>query len=225
MAVVDGGEAGVDTLMYFDFAFWKAEVPRICYFLSETKFVDKRLKREEFQALKEGGELPFDQVPVLYVRSEKDNWITQGSSIMRYVGKKTDFYPADDLRAAKVDEVISLVEELQALISPSFREKDEQKKMAMREELKKEAMPKQIGRFEKLLKKRGTYKYVVGHHMTVADLAIWRAFGWITVFLDGFDQTLVEPFPELKAFLADMNEDEGIKNWISKRPELYTRSS
>lgn len=41
-----------DTLVYFDFAFWKAEVPRLSYFIAGIDFEDKRLTREEQQKMK-----------------------------------------------------------------------------------------------------------------------------------------------------------------------------
>ena len=81
-------------LIYFDFPFWRAEVSRLALHLSGIPFEDIRPSRAEFMAMKNSGELPYGQLPVLDVDGVR---IAQSVAIARLCGQVSGLYPKDDL--------------------------------------------------------------------------------------------------------------------------------
>lgn len=158
---------------------------------------------------------------MLYVDGKEDQWLTQGNAIIRYVGTKTKLYPvADAWKAAKVDEVLNLVEEVQNGISPTMRESDEDKKMAMRKQLADEALPACFARFEKLL--TDSSPYFVGGSLTVGDIAVWRALGWIkSGALDGIPTTVANDFPKLLKCFEAVEKNPKVVEWKAKHSKNY----
>jgi glutathione S-transferase len=71
-------------LVYFDFP-GKAAGLRLAAAYGGLEFEDFRFKeRAELTAMKESGELPYGQVPALFVDGQI---LGQSSAIMRYIGK------------------------------------------------------------------------------------------------------------------------------------------
>ena len=109
------------TLIYFNFPFWRAEVPRISLYSSNINFNDRRITNEEFQGVKEKGALhdgtiiPFHQLPCLKV----DNiTIAQTGAISRFCGKLTNLYPKDNnVIAAKIDQFIDILTDITSIIT------------------------------------------------------------------------------------------------------------
>jgi len=94
----------VPRLYYFDIP-GKGEAIRLACTYGKFAFIDHRFKsRDEFFALRDNGTLKYGQVPALQVGDGQV--IAQSNAIMRYIGKKTGLYPADDLQAALVDSVL-----------------------------------------------------------------------------------------------------------------------
>lgn len=205
-------------LTYFDFAFWKAEVPRILFSMSEEGFEDNRLSRDQFKALKTGGKLPFGSVPVLKVGNEE---LTQGIAIIRYAASKVGLVPKDLFKAAKMDEVLQLLEEFQPLIAEGMphRKPDETERMAYRKTLASEIIPKYFDRFEKLL---GDRKYMAGDELTAADLAVWKVTHWLTCgLIDGIPKTVGQPFIKLMTHYKMVDNLPPVSSWKAKYPKTY----
>lgn len=104
------------TLKYFDIHGLAARIRIACAVggiaLRDHRFAD----RAEFTALKASGELPFGQVPCLFI--EKDGRTTklaQSSAILRYVCQLGGLYPADPIAAGAVEA--SLAAEADAFAS------------------------------------------------------------------------------------------------------------
>ncbi len=75
--------------------------------------------------LPNGKRVPFHQLPVIEVDGKI---IGQTGAIARYCGKVSDLYSDDDFNAAKIDQIIDAATDITNLVSPTIREKDEQKK-------------------------------------------------------------------------------------------------
>ena len=67
-----------------------AEPIRLCLKLGGVKFVDRRVTYQEIAKMRERGELPWSQVPILEVGDETYG---QSTAILRWAGRKTGFYP------------------------------------------------------------------------------------------------------------------------------------
>lgn len=113
---------------------------------------------------------PFGQLPVLEVDGEK---YAQSNAILRYVGKLTGLYPEDPKQALVVDMVIDTIEDIINLhLRPSMLEKDDSKKMELREQLAGSTYPYYLSRLESLAKKGDGF--IAGPNMTIADLHLYN---------------------------------------------------
>ena len=201
--------------LYFNFPFWRAEPSRLALHLGDIPFEDRRLGRDEFLEMKANGDFPFGQVPVLDVDGER---IAQSHGIARFCGKLAGLYPANDaLVAMRIDELMGVAEQIAGTLSPSMREKDPDKRLALRAELGSTTLPHWLELLEQRLHANDGSDFFVGSEMTMADLIIWRLLGWLSGgILDGIPTTLLEPFPLLAAHQSKIGDQPKIQAWMHK---------
>jgi len=163
-------------------------------------FEDAHVPPESFPALKP--ELPFGSLPVLDVETRGGTIsAAQSNAILRFVGRRAGLYPADDVRALKVDEALDLGEDLYHLLTPSMVEGNAERRMAMRKVLAEETLPRWIGFLERLLVANGRTGFVAGDALTVADLKLyWISDKLTNGTLDGVPTTLLDGFPAVTAW-------------------------
>jgi prostaglandin-H2 D-isomerase / glutathione transferase len=203
-------------LIYPRVPFWRAEVIRLALHLGEIPFEEFFPKRSEYVALRASGRLPFGQVPVLEIDGQP---LTQTSAIARFCGKLSGHYPADDIAAARVDELIDVATDITFRISPSIRESDPEIKRALRRELAETTLPKWFDDLEKYIARVqvGERGYLVADQLTIADFAIWRMIGWISEgVLDGIPTDILTPFPLLEAHYEMMKSTPEIEAWMAR---------
>ncbi|HAN32306.1 MAG TPA: hypothetical protein DCQ06_11980 [Myxococcales bacterium] len=200
-------------LVYWDFPFWRAEVCRLALHLGGIEFEDVRPNRQQSQQMKRDHELPFGQLPVLYVGDEV---IAQTGAIARYCGRLAGLYPHDDpLKAARVDAVIDAATDITWLIRPSIREPDPAKKLAMRAQIVETSLPTWLGHLQRWLECHGDQGFVVGESLTIGDLALWRLVGWLrSGVLDGIPENIGEHLPLLMAHQHKIGSIEPIAAWM-----------
>ena len=203
-------------LIYFDQPFWRAEIARLCLFMSDIEFEDFRITNEDLSYLKQHGELsdgsviPFRQLPVLVIEGES---IAQTGAIARICGKLGDMYPKDIIEAGKVDQVIDTVTDINVLINPSMHESNPAIKRQMRDDLSSDALPKYFGYLEKILEANDS-GWFVGDEMTVADIAVWSMLGWIAQgVLDDIPSTLPKTFERLTRLYNEMSRMPKVQEW------------
>lgn len=203
-------------LTYFNVPFWRAEVSRLALFIGEVPFDDVRPSREAFLAMKEAGELPYGQLPVLEVDGVQ---IAQSLAIATLCGRISGLYPKSDMLAgARVDEVLNTVSQITDLVAPTIREPDPQVKAQRRAKLGAETLPHWFALLEKRLGENVDSPYFVGHTITIADLAIWRLGGWLSSgLLDGIPSTLLEPFPRLTLLCQTVDQRPDVRLWMETR--------
>ena len=141
--------------IYVDTPFWRAEIGRIALHIGDVKFEDERISREEFSRAKDIGRLddgtiiPFRQIPCLNVDGQS---INQTGGISRFCGKLSGLYPKEnEIESALIDQVLDLATDINALLTPSGSEKNEDLKKSMREELAQGALVRKISFLEELL--------------------------------------------------------------------------
>ena len=203
-------------IIYFDMPFWRAEIARVCLFISDIEFEDLRITSEDNSYLKENGMLgdgtiiPFRQLPVLEIEGQS---IAQTGAIARICGKISGMYPTDIIEAGKVDQVIDTVTDINVLINPSMRERDPSIKKQMRNDLSSDALPKYFGYLENILEANDS-GWFVGDEMTVADIAVWSMLGWIAQgVLDGIPPGLPKPFERLTRRYNKMSRMPKVQEW------------
>merc|ERR1712110_920141 len=207
-------------LHYGPVPFWRAEVSRLALHLGNVPFEDcKNAFTEEF---KKSGKAPFGSVPVLEVEMTEGGTVSskiiaQTGAIARYCGKQGGFYPRDDdFAAAKIDEIIDTATDITMAVGKTFGMQGEEKKAA-RKTLAEITLPKFTTGLERIMQENGATGFFVGGKMTIADLAMWRLWGWLTGgVVDGLPADLLAPTPLLLANFKAMDNEPRIKEWMAK---------
>ena len=206
-------------IYYSHTPFWRAEVLRVSLFISNIPFEDVRISREEFinmiktGYLPNGKKVPFHQLPVIEVDGEI---IGQTGAIARYCGKISNLYSNDNTNAAKIDQIIDAATDITNLVSPTIREKDEQKKIEDRLLLKNKLLPRWFRYLENILSE-STSDWFVENKMTIADIAMWRLLGWLTSgIIDGIPTTIVDSYPKLKNIHTNVHHHPKVQEWMLK---------
>ena len=205
-------------IYYSHTPFWRAEVLRVSLFIKDIPFEDIRVSREEFVHLIKTGFLPngkkapFHQLPVIEAEGKI---IGQTGAIARYCGKASNLYADDNLKAAKIDQIIDAASDITNLVSPTIREKDLDKKMDDRKLLVNKLLPRWFRYLENLLSEDESTWFV--EKMSIADLAIWRLLGWLTSgIIDGIPTSIIDDFPKLKNIHHQVHTHPKVQEWMLK---------
>ena len=205
-------------IYYSNLPFWRAEVLRVSLFIKDIPFEDIRISREEFihliktGFLPNGKKVPFHQLPVIEVDGEI---IGQTGAIARYCGKVSNLYADDMLKAAKIDQIIDAATDITNVVSPTIREKDQEKKMEDRKVLVNKLLPRWFRYLENLLLEDDSTWFV--EKMTIADIAIWRLLGWLTSgIIDGIPTSIIDDFPKLKNIHHQVHTHPKVQEWMLK---------
>jgi len=206
-------------IYYSHTPFWRAEVLRVSLYISNIPFEDIRISRDEFIKmiktgfLPNGKRVPFHQLPVIEVDGEI---IGQTGAIARYCGKISNLYSNDNINAAKIDQIIDAATDITNIVSPTIREKDEQKKIEDRLLLKNKLLPRWFKYLENILSKERS-EWFVENKMTIADIAMWRLLGWLTSgIIDGIPTTIVDNYPKLKNIHYTVHHHAKVQEWMLK---------
>ena len=205
-------------IYYSHTPFWRAEVLRVSLFIKDIPFEDIRVSREEFVHLIKTGFLPngkkapFHQLPVIEAEGKI---IGQTGAIARYCGKASNLYADDNLKAAKIDQIIDAATDITNLVSPTIREKDLDKKMDDRKLLVNKLLPRWFRYLENLLSEDDSIWFV--EKMTIADIAMWRLLGWLTSgIIDGIPTSIIDDFPKLKNIHHQVHTHPKVQEWMLK---------
>lgn len=153
-------------LTYFDFHGGRGEPARLAMHIGGIAFEDHRFTFPEFAEVRKA--TPFGQVPTLDVNGTV---VTQCDAITRYVGKLAGLYPEDAYQALLCDEVMSVVEDANVRLAPTFRMTGEEQKEA-RLALVNGAMPMYLAWLQSRLIAQGG-EYFADNRLTVADLKVF----------------------------------------------------
>jgi len=217
------------TFIYFDFPFWRAEVGKIALFMGDIDFENKIVDAEEFQQVKETGQLddgtviPFHQLPCLVVDGVS---IAQTAGIARFCGKLSGMYPKnDDVLAARIDQFLDMATDVTNLIFNTGRDEDEETKKIKRQELYKGELARKLEMLDKNI--RDESDWVLGFDLGLADIAIWRLMGWLSCgILDGIPTDLIKEFPRITRVCLAVDTHPKIQEWVTRTyPKDYVRGN
>lgn len=198
-------------LTYFDFHGGRGEPARLALHIGGITFEDHRFSFPEFAEVRKA--TPFGQVPTLTVDGVQ---VTQSDAITRYVGKLAGLYPTDAFQALLCDEVLSVVEDANFRLGPSFRMSGEAQKAA-RLELVNGSMPMYLGWLQSQLLARGG-DYFADNRLTVADLKVFvDVRGLNSGRLDHVPTDLVETVaPALNAHVQRIAQLPAVMEYYAK---------
>lgn len=214
-------------LIYLDHHYWRAECARVALHIAGVPFEDARMGYDSMYA---SGALTFGTFPALVVGGK--GVINQTQAIARYVGHLTGLYPADPFLAAKCDEVIDGLTDISNLVTATMQERDPQRKVQWRQHLigPEGRMTMLLSGVETVLKHNGgsttsqAAPYIAAS-LSVADLALWRAVGWLSSgILDGIPTTYVQSsFPTTWALHLAVDAMPKVVEWKRMHPKHYAR--
>jgi len=177
------------------------ELPRLLFATAGVQYEDVRygnaqinVQGQDFGALKNSGQLPFGQVPLLEVTENGHTYrFAQSGTITRFLARTFGLYgdPHCGISGALVDQVYEGVRDVQTAYLKT-RNGTDQEKEAAKVDFFANVVPKFLGFFNNLL--ADGHHYFVGNRISLADIALFN-------LLDNLDKTEVqkncEKFPKL----------------------------
>ena len=181
-------------------------------------FKDDRFQFSDFDKIKESGELPFNQVPIMIVDGQV---ISQSVALLRYCGKLAGLYPRDeeeDLYAARIDEVIDVLLDI-INYAYKYRGPDKEKLKEVREEFVRDVVPRFVGGLDRLTSKASEGKYICGDKLSIADLVLYYTIWNIKNGNCEFVPTdLFEKYPRLMSSFNAVETHPKVVEWNAAHP-------
>ena len=143
---------------------------------------------------------PWNSLP--YLELANGTVLGQSRAVLRFIGKGCSMYPTDALLAARVDECLDGVDDMNATANKTGQGLSGDEKLAKRGEACKEGgdIYNACRRVEACYERAGTAGPYLTGELTIADLTVFAQVGWcVSGFFDGVSAELLKPFPRLQA--------------------------
>ncbi|OSX74700.1 hypothetical protein BU14_0272s0018 [Porphyra umbilicalis] len=199
-------------LLYFAGFRGRAEPIRLALHAGGVDFTDERFAQSEWPSIKPT--TPRGAVPTLTL--DDGTVLTESLALLRYAGKlgTPRLYPEDAVAAAKVDEAIDILSDLNRTIGATL-------KLPKEETLaKREAMLAEGGDLTKLLKyvdgmaTANGSGFLVGDSLTIADCALSTPCFWLTSgVLDGVPKNCLDKYEGIMKVCKTVSEVPAIKKY------------
>ena len=232
-------------LVYYNDGKGRAEFPRLIFIYGGISFEDKRVSFQDYFQMRDSGQLPFEQLPILQVG---ETTIGQSCAIARYAARKAGLYPEDSLLAAQTDMVVDAWRDILDIFYGCYVDRvvdNGQLIMKMREaqvrinnlnDFFETTVPMHLKRFEKMISLDSNSPFLVGDSLTWADLALfdlvcsfdrtanlWNTpstFFYIPEPLGPYQPPaeIVESYPLINELSKIIKETPNIKTWLASNP-------
>ena len=192
----------------------RAEGIRLLLRHAGVKFVDHRIKFEEWKTYKPTFELK--QLPVLVYGKEK---MAQTNAILQFLGKKYGYMPSSPEEHYEALSAMNTFEDIFSKAFEAFGPMNPTPDKAKQEEFVKNDLPLLAGFVEKKLEGKEDKDYLIGSRMTVPDFYILGIHAQLSIMppvKDAFEKVAA---PLLKAYVKKRLEEF---NTLEKcKPKLY----
>lgn len=196
-------------LTYFDAPASRGEECRMALHLAGIDFEDVRIKPADWPAFKP--KTPYGGMPIYELPGKPP--LAHSNAILVLIGREHGLHPADPFEAARHEGMMQHVEDLRAVIGPTLRLGDPEKKLA-REAIVAGYLPAWGAFAEKNLTAE---PFFGGAKLQVVDLKIYMAVRWMTGgAVDHIPKTIFAVYPKLLAAHDAVREHAGIKAWYAK---------
>jgi len=191
-------------LSYFNVS-GRAELTRLIFAASDTKFEDERIEFSDWPAKK--ASMPMAQLPILNYNGQE---LIQSLTIARFVARKCGLAGTEEMDEFLCDQFVStLWLDIANKLVEIFFEKDpaaKEEKIKARREPTVEGL-KRLTQFVK-------GDFVLGKQMSYADLALVDAEPWL-------ERTIPDvKLPEkLKAVVTKVEADSKVAKYLASRPK------
>ena len=196
-------------LIYFDAPVSRGEECRLALHLAGVDFEDVRIKSDAWPAMKE--RMPYGGLPVLELPGRPP--LAHTNAILVLIGRRHGLHPTDDFEAARHEGMMQHVETLRAVVSPTLRMPEAEKKAA-REALVAGFLPSWAEAAEKNLLHA---PFFGGDKPQVVDLKLHMAVRWfIGGKVDHIPATIFSGYPRLIAVHDAVRDEPGVKSWYAR---------
>jgi len=193
-------------LIYFDAPVSRGEECRLALHLAGVDFEDVRIKPAEWPAMKD--QMPYGALPVLELPGKPA--LAHTNAILVLIGRRHGLHPADDFEAARHEGMMQHVETLRAVVSPTLRMPDAEKK-AVREALVADFLPAWAKSAERNIVDA---PFFGGDQLQVVDLKLHMAVRWfIGGKVDHIPATIFADYPRLIGVHDAVRDHAGVKAW------------
>jgi glutathione S-transferase len=196
-------------LVYFDAPVSRGEECRLALHLGGVDFEDVRIKPVEWPAMKQ--QMPYGGLPVLELPGMPA--LAHTNAILVLIGRRHGLHPADDFEAARHEGMMQHVETLRAVVSPTLRMPEAEKKAA-REALVADFLPAWAEAAERNIVNT---PFFGGDQLQVVDLKLHMAVRWfIGGKVDHIPATIFAGYPRLTAVHDAVRDHPGVKAWYAR---------
>jgi glutathione S-transferase len=198
-------------LTYIDAPVSRGEECRLALHVAGIDFEDRRLKREEWLALKPTS--PFGGVPILDLPGHPP--LGQSNAILTLIGRRHGLHPSDDFEAARHEAVMEHVEDLRAHVGATMRMTDADQKKRAREELATGYLPTWGARTELQISEDGPF--FGGAALQVVDLKLLMTVRWFRGgALDHIPATVFAACPKLNRLHDAVDAHPAVRAWYAR---------
>lgn len=196
-------------LIYFDAPVSRGEECRLALHLAGIDFEDVRIKPAAWPDMK--AQTPYGALPVLELPGHPA--LAQTNAILVLIGRRHGLHPADDFEAARHEGMMQHVEELRAVLGPTLRMGEAEKKMA-REALVSGFLPAWAAIAEKNI---GDGPFFGGDEIQVVDLKLHMAVRWLSGGkVDHIPASIFGSFARLMRVHDAVRDHAGVKSWYAR---------
>ena len=196
-------------LMYFDAPVSRGEECRLALHLAGVDFDDVRIKFETWPGMKP--QTPYGSLPVYELPGRPP--LAHSNAILLLIGRGNGLHPADEFEAARHEGMMQHVEDMRAVVGPTIRMGDAEKKAA-REAMVAGYLPAWAQAAEKNITGE---PFFGGAKINVVDLKIYMAVRWfIGGKVDHIPATIFAGYPKLIRVHDGVRDHAGVKSWYAK---------
>ena len=196
-------------LIYFDAPVSRGEECRLALHIAGIDFEDERISRAAWPAMKE--QMPYGSLPVLVLPGHPP--LAQSNAILVLIGRRHGLHPADDFEAARHEGMMQHVEDLRAVVAPTIRMGDAEKRAA-REALVAGFLPAWAKSAEKNI---AGDPFFGGANLNVVDLKLHMAVRWfIGGKVDHIPATIFAGYPRLMKVHDAVRDHPAVRSWYAK---------
>jgi prostaglandin-H2 D-isomerase / glutathione transferase len=196
-------------LTYFDAPISRGEECRLALHLAGVDFEDKRLKMAQWPEYK--SQTPYGSIPMYEIPGKPP--LAHSNAILVLIGRQHHLHPKDDFEAAQHEAMMAHVEDMRAVLGPTIRMADAEKKVA-REAIAANYLPAWGEAAERNIAKG---PFFAGASIQVVDLKIYMTVKWVLGGkLDHVPTSVFHPFVKLRGVYEAVHADARIKAWYEK---------
>ncbi len=196
-------------LIYFDAPVSRGEECRLALHVAGIDFEDERINPAAWPAMK--GQMPYGGMPVLELPAHPP--LAHSNAILVLIGRRHGLHPDDDFEAARHEGMMQHVEDLRAVVAPTIRMGDAEKRAA-REAIVAGFLPAWARFAEKNILGE---PFFGGAKLQVVDLKLHMAVRWFNSGkVDHIPATIFAGYTKLLGVHDAVRDHAAVKSWYAK---------